>query len=262
MICLGEIEGVTTRIAEFQKTLAPPSYISPTEVKVEKLPTMGTAPKQGQILAKPPGPHVSPFPISFFDKHQMVPPIDVNSRAQQYLDSARGKVLNQRQQQVLSRQGASAIFQDTRLSILHSTYGWPFRQTFRRRLCSVILGTPYSNLHNILTAIDAITTLSVTSVQEDQLGTVSKDMPLLIRTFVNSIQSIEQLKGTMGVHWTDVEFRPHGQDQGRNVEEIGILLAHLKFGLKRILEVFGFYAVELGLGPAELRRAREIGGIE
>ena len=262
MVCLGEVEGINTRIAEFQKTLAPPSYIPPIDVEVEKLPTIGTGPRQGQVLANPPGPHVSPFPISYFDKHPFVPPVDVNSKAQQYLDSARGKVLNPRQQEVLTRQGMSATFQETRHWILCSRGGWLFRQTFRRRLCSVILGTPYSNLHNILHAVHAITTLSVTSVDEDLLGTVSKDMPLLMRTFVNSIQSIEKLKGTMRVHWTDVEFRPQGADQGRNVEEIGILLAHLKEGLTRVLEVFEFLAVELGLGPAELRRARAVAGMK
>ena len=249
------------RIAEYQKSRGPSPSPRSIDVRIGKLPSLGLAPKQGQILAKAPAPHVSPFPIDYLDKHQMVPAINVNSKAQQYLDSARGKMLNQRQQEVLSRQGVSTIAQDAQLWVLHSMCGWLFRQTFRRRLCAVVLGTPYSDLHNILHAIDAITTLSVTSAQEDQLGTVSKDLPLLIRTFMHGIQSIDKLKGTMPVHWTDIDFDPRGADQGRNVEEVGILLAHLKEGLKRVLEVFGHYAVELGLGPAELRGAKEMVGM-
>ena len=260
-ICLGEIEEVTTRIAEYQKSLGSSSSPPSTEISIEKLPSIGPAPKQGQIFAKTPAPHVSPFPIQYFDKHQLVPAINVNAKAQQYLETARGKVLNQRQQEVLSRQGVSTLAQDAQLWVLHSVCGWLFRQTFRRRLCAVVLGTPYSDLHNTLHAIDAITTLSVTSAVEDQLGTVSKDLPLLIRNFMHGIQSIDKLKETMPVHWTDVDFDPRGADQGRNVEEVGMLLVHLKEGLKRVLEVFGYYAVELGLGPTELRRAREMVGI-
>ena len=260
--CLGEIQGVNVRIAEYKKSLGAASSPPSADVKINKLPSLGLAPKQGQILAKPPAPHVSPFPIDYFDKHQLViPAVDVNSKAQQYLESARGKVLNQRQQEVLSRRGVSTIIQDAQLWVLHSYCGWLFRQTFRRRLSSVVLGTPYSDLHNILHAIDAVTTLSVTSAQEDQLGTVSKDLSLLIRTFVHGIQSIEKLKETMPVHWTDIDFDPQGADQGRNVEEVGILLAHLREGLKRVLEVFGYYVGELGLGSAELRSAKAMVGI-
>lgn len=58
----------------------------------------------------------------------------------------------------------------------------------------------------------------------------------------------------MAVHWTDVEF------QGRTVEEVDVLVACLKEGLRILIEGFGVYMDELGISEREIKEANALIG--
>ena len=123
-----------------------------------------------------------------------------------------------------------------------------------------MLGTPYSELSVIVDAIDALTCLAIASLKEDNFGKVQKDIPGLIRTLVNTTTRLESFVNGLAVHWTDVEFQEM-DGQGRRVEEVERVLDSLKTGLRKMVGAFGDYAVELGLGPAEMRISREVAGL-
>lgn len=145
------------------------------------------------------------------------------------------------------------------MQLLRSPFGHPFRQTLRRRACVVVLGTPYSNLSVIVDAIDALTRLAVSSLTEDSYGRVQADVPAIIRTFTNTISNLETFMQNLPVHWTDVEFSE--QQGGKRVEEVDVVISELRKGLKELLEAFGGYADNLGLGIREMRVARETAGL-
>ena len=115
-------------------------------------------------------------------------------------------------------------------------------------------------MHQIVYAIDSISSLSAASLNEDQFGTVSKDIPTVIRTFVATLSRIEAFVQGLPVHWTDLDFEER-DGSGRKVEEVELVTAHLRAGLKQLIDVFGIYASELGLGKDELREAKRIAGL-
>ena len=82
----------------------------------------------------------------------------------------------------------------------------------------------------------------------------------MIRTFANTIQSVERIIQQMPIHWTDTEFQERDGD-GRRIEEIELVLEHLRWGLRQLLQDFGPYALDLGLGQGELQACRGIVGI-
>ena len=55
-----------------------------------------------------------------------------------------------------------------------------------------------------------------------------------------------------------MEFRE--EEGGREVEEVDLVIEKLRGGLRELLEAFGGYAENLGLGIREMRVAREMVG--
>lgn len=121
-----------------------------------------------------------------------------------------------------------------------------------------MLGTPYSELHPIIHSITALSALAQASVEEDQYGIVAKDVPLLIRAFVSTIFTVEGFVGGLQPHWTDVEF----SESDRKVEEVVLVAAALKSGLRDIVASFGSYASELDMAPGEMRTAKAVAGLD
>lgn len=144
---------------------------------------------------------------------------------------------------------------------LRTPVGAPFRQTFKRRLATVVLGSPSGELAVILYAVDSITSFALASLKEDQFGTANKDIPMIIRTFVSSINNIERINQNMPVHWTDTEFE-EADGKGRKVEEVELVKDHLRSGLSQLVQAFGNYAMDMGLSRSELRSARQAAGLE
>lgn len=80
-------------------------------------------------------------------------------------------------------------------------------------------------------------------------------MPTLISTFVSTTLMLEEFVAQFPVHWTDVEFK------NRRVEEVEAILGCLKGGLKELVNAFGPYANELGIGAGEMRMAKNVAGM-
>ena len=118
----------------------------------------------------------------------------------------------------------------------------------------MVLGSPYSTFSQLVDAIDVLSRLAAASLKEDTFGKVSKDIPLLIRTYTSTISTLETFVANMAVHWTDVKF------QGRTVEEVDVLVACLKEGLRTLVDGFGVYTDELGISEREIKEANALIG--
>lgn len=158
--------------------------------------------------------------------------------------------------------GIMGTLHDWTLIFLRSSFGTPFRHTFARRARSVILGSPTSALHPLLSSIRILSSLAVASLVEDPYGRVAKDIPSLLRTFTTTTRQIETFVAKqLDVHWTDVGFREEGSgsgSSGRKVTEIELLVRELKTGLKAIVDAFGPFASELGISGSEMAVARQL----
>lgn len=117
----------------------------------------------------------------------------------------------------------------------------------------MIAGAPYGAQTPLLASISALSRLAIASLKEDSYGTVSKDVATLMRTFTAAENGIVRFVGGLAPHWTDVEFN----DEQRRVEGVEEVLRVLREGLKGLVNEFGEYADELGLGMGEMRAAKE-----
>ena len=171
------------------------------------------------------------------------------------------KLLTKEQQNAIKPGTITSSVYEHFVQYLRTPVGAPFRRSFKRRLASVVLGSPDSQLRPLVYAIDSITCLAIASLKEDQFGTANKDIPMIIRTFVSSITNIERINQNMPVHWTDTEFE-EADGKGRRVEEVELVKDHLKSGLSQLVLAFGDYAIDLGLNRSELRAAREAAGLD
>ena len=181
----------------------------------------------------------------------------ISPKTQQYLESARNSIFSPEQQQAMTPANVQSHFSIYLTRFLRSSFGQPFRQTFARRVRTIAFGQPYSELPVIINAVHSLTHLATASLQEDSYGKVSKDIPLLLNTFIATHQVLEQFVNTLPQHWTDVEFT---EDQ-RQTEDVRALLGSLKYGLQELLKAFGVYATQLSLDDKDVRIARNIAGI-
>lgn len=268
------IRGIDARIREFRNAQTSSAISSQQQPGViESLPRLTFPPSEGLIFVSPPPPANTlekaesgfrTLARSYGQSPSTDPelfPNPLSPCAKQYLRVARDKVLSPEQQQAMSKEGLSSSLFSYILRLLRSPAGIPFRQTFKRRMRVVVLGSPFSEYASIIYAIQSIACLAIASVKDDQYGTANKDIPLLIRSFTNTTNNIELLCQDLPVHWTDVEF-DSANAAARGVEEIDILLQCLKGALKDLIEAFEHYATDLGLGQRELRVAREVAGLD
>ena len=145
---------------------------------------------------------------------------------------------------------------------LMSPFGWPFRQTFARRVNRIVFGSPYSNLGPVIDAINSLTQLLICSLQEDPYGKAQTEVPLVVRTYTMTIQLLEGFVKSMPVHWTDVYFSDDENGEGRKVDEVQDVLGALRGGLKELLGAYRNYLADVGVVGRELREARELAGVE
>ncbi|MCJ1364732.1 hypothetical protein MMC16_003848 [Acarospora aff. strigata] len=266
--CLDVIQGMNTRITEFKTPSAAAPPPQPQQNNLQYLPRISSPLKADNILTNPPPPksklemvetNLGTVTKSYGQQPRSKPlSLPSSPLAKKYLESAKNKALTQEQQQAISPAGLRSTYISYLMQFLRSPFGHPFRQTVRRRACAVVLGTPYSQLSVIVDAIDSLTRLAIASLTEDSYGKVQTDVPVIIRTFTSTIANVEAFKRDLQVHWTDVEFRE--EEGGREVEEVDLVIEKLRGGLRELLEAFGGYAENLGLGIREMRVAREMVG--
>ena len=258
------ILGVTARINEFQ---IPSSNFSPPQqqANLQPLPRISAPLRQDQVFRNPLPPTTRREKLestigAVAKSYGQSPPSrqpgsPLTPRTKQYLGAARNKLLTHGQQQALSPVGLMASFNEYVMQFLRWPVGLPFRQTFQRRVCTVVLGSPNSQFGQIIDAIDALRFLAIASLKEDAYGKVSKDVAGLIRTFANTITALEVFVKGVAVHWTDVEFHD------RNIDEVDLILTSLKGALREIIRGFGQYAGELDISEQEMDMARRVAGM-
>ncbi|TVY30524.1 Nucleoporin [Lachnellula hyalina] len=262
-VCLETIQGMELRITEYQN---PPRVAADAKAKAlapdpaPLLPRISAPLKDGLnapgdiFSASPAGKTESQRAVEvvgrFAKRHGQSPPKSISPRSKQLLIKAESAVLTPEQQEALSKQGVGGLIKTWFLVILKSSLGWPFRQEYRRRIATVVLGTPYGDVGIIVDAIDALTRLAVCSLAEDNYGNVQKDVKMIIQTFTRAVIVLEGFKPTIGVHWTDVEPKQESP-------EVDTILEALKGGLEELIDAFGDYSQDLRLSQSEMRQARE-----
>ena len=269
-LCLNNIIEINNRIVTSQNPTPANAIPQKQPAPIEHLPRISTPLRQENVLSKPLAPNT---PLSKIESNvgaiaksygqsstTGILELPYTPQAKRFLETRTQRLLLPSSQANIPQSQQDSPFGSTLtpyiLKVLHSPFGPPFRHTFSRRLRSVVLGTPRSQLHPIISSVKSLTALAVASIPEDPYGKVSADVPTLIRIYVRTIQSIQTFIEGMPVHWTDVEFK----EEDRRVEDVEIVLECLKQGLGKMLEAFGKYAKELGLGREEMQVAKRLGG--
>ena len=257
------IENVKERIKPFEKTPLDPERGNPQGKKsTDALPRLSAPLKSEGVLGRAPQPA---FPGEWMESRignvakyygQSHQPNTPFSQAKKLFFIALDKILTPEQQQWFSPAGLVAAYHACVSRLLHLPYGlgMALRQTFERRASKIVLGSPRGELEMLLFSIQALTSLAVASLHEDTYGQVAKDVPTLIRSFMDTISKIEMFMQELEVHWTDLDF------QGRKSEDVEKLLEGLKGGLRELVVNFGGYAQNIGLTEAEMEKARKITG--
>jgi nucleoporin NDC1 len=154
------------------------------------------------------------------------------------------------------------------VQFLRSPIGQLFQQTYAKRLCAVVFGTPESSLSLVVDAVESLTRLLIASLAEDPYGKVQADVPSTVRLLTQTILSLDAFvhQGGLDAHWTDVNFPsssdPAAQAVARHVPDVELLLATLRGGLNDVLTAFKPYLREIGVDGKDLRLAQEAAGIE
>lgn len=163
-------------------------------------------------------------------------------------------VVNEVARQATSSENLHSPIQKWTRRFLDSPIGVAFRQSYDRRITTIILGTPYAEPSLFINAISALTRLALHSLTEDSYGNAQRDVSTIIRTFTAVTVKLEKFKADFPIHWTDLG----GSKECAEVDEV---LATLKEALRQLLEGFGPYARDIRLTFADMRQAREAAGI-
>ena len=265
------IGDINIRISDVEKPTSPSKSPNYPGNDVATLPRLSGPLKDGNILSNPaPARNTSAMlasSIGSFAKNAgqspnaQSPLSSLSPRAKNFFNAAQNKMLTPEQQKLISSDNAKSSINNYFVQILHSPVGIPFRQTFGRRLCTKVLGTPYSELSVLLNAVDSLTALAVSSLQEDKYGTANKDVPQIINQYVMTINTINSFSSALVPHWTDVTFDAN-VSQGKRSEEVDVLVERLKMGLAELLTVFSDHVFELGMSRVDLSRARQAAGLD
>ncbi|SZF05795.1 unnamed protein product [Blumeria hordei] len=156
----------------------------------------------------------------------------------------------EKQRQLMSKSGFDDLIRSWATRVLQTNLGRPFRQEYRQRIATVVLGTPYGDVGVIIDAIESIANLTVCSLTEDQYGNVQRDVKLIIQTFVSAITTLDRFKSSMGRHWTDTM-------SNQISPEVDQIIFALCSGLSDVLEAFKNYIEDVGLSLSELKHAKD-----
>lgn len=256
-ISLNLINGINERITNY---ISPQPAATSFSNKITEpgLPRLTGGLKEGNILSAPLPPKSASESImhtvgSIAKQHGQSPsPV---ARGRRFIEKAKSSVLTPEQEKSISADGIWATIRQYALVFLSIPLGAPFRQDFRRRINTVVLGSPHGDVGILVDAANALTRLAVCSLQEDSYGNVQKDIPTIIRTFTITIERLENFKKNLGFHWTDVE-------RNRQSPEIDAVLIALKSALQELIAGFGDYAADLRLSQSDMRLARHAAALK
>lgn len=263
------IQAIQTRITEYQK---PPSVLNPSQQKanVESLPRLAPNLRQGQIFVSPSAPSTPMRKIESTigslakslgqsPPSRNITPIGMASpRVKKLSNFAGQKLLTQGlgPQTELNPTSLKATFNTYLQKFIRSPLGYPFRQPFARRVNAVAFGTAqgYSDVFVIVNAIEALSVLAVSSLEEDPYGRVAKDVGGIMKVYIQVLATLYQFVDEIGVHWTDIE----GRTRGAGSEDVDLVVTKLKEGLVGMIEAFEPYAEDFGIEDKVMRTARVV----
>ncbi|KAI5249997.1 hypothetical protein E4T42_05103 [Aureobasidium subglaciale] len=260
-ICLVEIQSVIQRIQDSQGAVAHTPEQPPKPLQT--LPKISSRPVKEDAIFRAPAPpstglqafenSVGLVARSYGQSHGATNPI--SPRAQKLLGYGADRILTKEQQEQLGRAGMVNNANGLISWFIGTPLGMPFRQPFARRVNAVVFGVPFSTGAILTNAVRAICGLAVSSLKEDNLGQVQKDISTIVRTLIITTQQIQLFVQNLPPHWTDRYFNGN-----RQVAEVEELLAVLRDGLHEIVVTFGEYAGNLGLSKSEMMIARDLAG--
>jgi nucleoporin NDC1 len=274
---------MTKRIQDFQQALSPTPAAAPGQPQqqqqqpgqLSQLPRITAPLKQDNIFTAPPPPR------SRYEKaeHQLSlttkaaaqalvqpppngqPPPDplkpLREPAMKLIGQGANSMFSQETQQTIVHPVApiNSVFTKYLLTILQSPVGIPFRETLPKHATAIVLGAPYGANTPLLAAISALSQLAISSLKEDEYGTVSKDVASIIRTFTYAESAVVRFMSTLQPHWTDVGF-DEKRPSARVVEDVEAVLAELRNGLSKLVSEFAEYQEDLGLTAMDIREAK------
>ncbi|KAL2809972.1 nucleoporin protein Ndc1-Nup [Aspergillus granulosus] len=280
------IKGISARIDDTKtSTSVPkPSTTEKPSPVLHTLPRLTDSPKADNIFASSPkstttqaklGEGFSKTLRSFGESPDWTP--KARARARDAFDRASSIVLSpERKQRLLGSQDIKLLtgtsptkpenLHPLIIRLLRSPVGHFLRQTYARRLCGIVLGTPTASLSSVIDSIESLTRLLIASLQEDPYGKVQADVPGVVRLFTETATSLNQFAhGGLEIHWTDANFppssNPAAQAEARRVPEVELVIDTLKGSLKSLLAAFNPYLKDIGLVGKELRLAKEAAGV-
>lgn len=261
-ICLAEIQSISQRIQDCQQPLSAATSQVNSPQQTVSLPKIAQPLKNDNIFDASPPPtstlELVQSGVDAFAKHygnSPAAPNPVVTRGQKLLEYGGTSLLGDEKRQQLRRSNLTIQASGYLGDVLRSPLGMPFRRPMNRQLKAVIFGVPYSNANLIINAVQSLCTLVVGSLKEDRLGQVQKDIAMIVRVLVRTIDNVQTFLQTLPPHWTDVDFNGN-----RHIPDIEELLDVMRTGLADILINFGEYAGQLGLTPTELRLAKQVAG--
>lgn len=267
-ICLDTLHTLSSNIDAYTAPPAPATTPQQAETALGDKPRTSAPPKEDHIFAPLPS-NKSAFRTSVSSAFQNAalagpggPPASLSPVAKRTLHAARSRLLEAAAPNAEIEVTPSSFFRELALKYVLSSplAGYPFRQTRRRRLASAVLGSPYGEPSLYVNAASAVSGLAVSSLREDRYGHVQRDVASLIRELTSLGEKLNAFvnEGGMGKHWTDV-VELEGEDKCEEVEEV---VNAVKHALKRVIVAFEPYARDLRLTRGEVKKAREVAGLE
>lgn len=181
----------------------------------------------------------------------------INSKQQSPFQIVKNKTIPSKIQHEIpkTKQSITKSFNNYIVTFLKSPIGYLFRQTYSRKILSMLFSIQDSNQFIIQKAISSLSMLTIKSLKEDRLGQVQKDIPRIIKLFSTTIKDVEDFINHTKPHWTDVYF---DEKREKNIDQVDDLINELKYGLEGIINVFGEYYDALGMTKLEMDNVRRI----
>ena len=242
---LKPIEAISERIADFNGPTAEAKAAQGK--KVMALPKLSAPLQEGQVLRGPMKMNntTEALESAFGDFAKSMG----NSSSPRPLDvviSWVQSLISPEAQKALSLRLPATSSMSIDLGVLRSAVNSLFQNEPSRQALMVIFGAPRSDLRPILLSIDSITNLALRALKEDEYGSVCKDIPRILRSFVNASSTIQMFLREL---LTGKESGSLGKEDG----DIDLLFRFLREALQAILEGYEQYGSDIGLGPTEVQ---------
>lgn len=137
--------------------------------------------------------------------------------------------------------------------ILSTPLGWFFRERPLRYVQSLVLGSPHSKTVILIDAIESVKRMSVASLSEDTYGKVQGTVPEVIRTFTNTIRSIEGFVSVMAGEEGEKVFV---DVEPERLRELLMVDRALREALRELLDAFRLFLQHAGMDEEEIGVAR------